>query len=166
MMVESNKDYENFLEEVYTKDQLAGLIGEIELAKSYVYKKEQSIILSKKIENKVSERFSKTLADLERKELFPSASKMQTGYLDDLKKYCLGLPVCKLVVSFYPSFEFQKKLSQWFVNQLGKKVILELSAVEEIVAGVQIEFEGEYKDLSISDSIDQLLNNSYLGGGK
>ena len=53
MMVESNKDYENFLEEVYTKDQLAGLIGEIELAKSYVYKKEQSIILSKKIENKV-----------------------------------------------------------------------------------------------------------------
>ena len=49
---------------------------------------------------------------------------------------------------------------------MGRKVILELSVVEEIVAGVQIEFEGEYRDLSISDSIDQVLNNSYLGGGK
>ena len=165
-MVETKGSFENFLEEVYTKDQLAGLIGEIELAKSYIYKKEQSIYLSKKIENRVSERFSKILAELERKELFPSPSKMQTGYLEDLKKYCLGLPVCKLVISFYPSFDFQKKLSRWFVDQMGKKVILELSVIEEIVAGAQIEFEGEYRDLSISDSIDQMLKNSYLGGGK
>lgn len=164
IMPEVKKDLSTFIEDVYNKDQLAFLISELEVAKSNIYKNEQNITLSKKIQSKVSEKFINKLYKLEQSGLFPGSSKLQTEYLDNLKKCLLSLPVCKITISFEPSLDFQRKLSEWFEEKIGRKVILDILVVDKIVAGAQIEYEGTYRDYSISSLIDQLIKELNLGG--
>lgn len=165
-MSQPEDSFNKFIEHVYTKDQLGGLINDIETAKILAYKNEQNISLSKKVESKVSDSFTIIVGDLESEGTIPNDGKMQVEYFTELKEYCLGLPVCTITISFQTGIQFLGKVSDWFQREVGKKIILNIVISEEIVAGAKIEFKGKYRDFSISERIDYLLEKSYLGGVK
>lgn len=166
LMIEEKSGYDKFIENIYTKEQLAKLLDEIEIAKSATYKQTQSISLSKKIEKKVSDGFSKVVAEIENNGLLPQGSKAQSDYFNKLKDYLLGLKVCKMTLSFQPTSDFLRRVSNWLIETTNGKIILDITVSEKLVAGAQIEFEGEYRNFSISERIDKLLENYNLKGVK
>ena len=64
--------YENFIEKILTKEQLAKFLDEIEVTSRNIYKGSQSTSLSKKVGGKVSEGFTQSLSDLEKTGKFKS----------------------------------------------------------------------------------------------
>ena len=158
--------FEKFMTFVYTKEQLARFIDDIDLTSSYINKVDQNITLIKRIQDKVSREFYDSMSSFEKEGLLPNTKKSQSEFLSELKIFSLKLPVCKLTIAFHPGKEFLKKTSDWFYTLINKKIILDTTVKESIIGGAEIEFDGEYRDFTFSTKAKEVIRNLYLKGDK
>ena len=151
------EQFKRFAEKVKTREDLLGLLDEIDEAKRTSYVGEQTVALSAKLAGKVSEEFRATVADLEKEGLFPTNRREQNSFLSNLEKYLSGLPTVRLIFAFTPSEDFLGRLSAYFEKEEGKKTILDILVREEIVAGAIVESGGEYRDYSRLKKLEEVL---------
>lgn len=73
-----------------------------------------------------------------------------------IEKNLLSFPVLRLEIAFKPTDEFIKKLSDWVEKEAQQKVILDIVVNPKVVAGALIEYQGIFRDYSLSKRIEEL----------
>jgi len=148
------KLFEKLANKIITKEDLILILEEIEIAKNLLFQKPE-ILLSEKLKNKVSESFKKEIENLEKEEKYISLEKF-SEFFDNFKEFLLKIPIVKLEIAFEPRESFILEINEWFKKNLGKKVILDLFVNPKIVGGAKIEYQGKWKDYSLSKKIEKI----------
>lgn len=72
-----------------------------------------------------------------------------------LQEKIAALPVLSLTIAFEPNENVLQTISQWFLLNAKKQVILDVLIDHSLIAGATLTFSGKYKDYSIRS---QFLN--------
>lgn len=79
-------------------------------------------------------------------------------FLTKMQEYIHALPTLSLTIAFEPKEETLRAISQWFVGQLHKQILLEITVNPAIIAGTAITFRGKYLDYSIQSIFDKAVS--------
>ena len=148
--------FENFTKNLVTFQDLNTLLRDIEEAETAIFEV-GSAILSKKLENKVSDNFEEALRQVEREGLLPKSQQGKQEFFKELKSHLLSLPKVKMELAFDPEPAFVKKISEFVGKSLNSPAVLDISVKPAIIAGATIEFNGMFKDYSYKDKLEQVL---------
>lgn len=66
-----------------------------------------------------------------------------------MQQYITIVPVLSLTIAFEPKEKTLEVIAQWFVSQLKKQILLEITVNPDIVAGATITYKGKFLDYSI-----------------
>jgi hypothetical protein len=80
-------------------------------------------------------------------------------FLTDLQKDIAGLPVLSLTLAFEPKDKTLKALSEWFVLNIKRQIILEITVDPQQIAGASISFNGKDVDFSIRSKFDGVVRD-------
>lgn len=80
-------------------------------------------------------------------------------FIEKVQATIVDLPVVPLTLAFIPKEQTLKILSEWFLMQLKKQVLFDISVDHNLIAGAAITFNGKYKDFSIKAAFDKTVNN-------
>jgi len=80
------------------------------------------------------------------------------------------LPVLTLTIAFEPQETTLKAISEWFVLNLHKQVIFELTVDHDLIAGAKLHYNGQYADFSLKPKVTELIttimNQSYISSNQ
>lgn len=138
---------------ITTKRKLIYFLDDINKAQELIFNTSEKP-LSKRLKGKVNQKIVKLL---EEKSL--NSNEQQNEFLNDLSDYIKELPQVKLTLAFHPSEDFLQELSNWFKEQTGKQIIIDLVVDEKTVGGAIIEYQGNYSDFSLAKEIKQYISN-------
>ncbi|HSW47659.1 MAG TPA: hypothetical protein VLG67_01120 [Candidatus Saccharimonadales bacterium] len=79
-------------------------------------------------------------------------------FLTKLIEHITSLPVFSLKLAFEPQEQTLKKISEWFIVNAKKQVLLDITIDRNLIAGASISFNGEYKNFSIKPKFEAVLN--------
>jgi hypothetical protein len=68
-----------------------------------------------------------------------------------------NLSVIYISLAFEPSESILKAISQWFVINLGKQILIEYQVDRNLIAGACINYQGKYKDFSIRPVFNEMV---------
>lgn len=77
----------------------------------------------------------------------------------DLQKDITNIPTLSLSVAFEPKEQTLKALSEWFVLNIKRQVLLEIKIDKELIGGAAISFNGKDADFSIRSKFDGAVND-------
>jgi len=150
--------FEDLAKKIKTKEELIFYLEELSRAQQAVFK-QGGVLLSEKLKGKISEELKNFFERMEKKGMLSKNPEQQYSFLEKIKKYLLSLSEVKLEIAFSPSNDFLKEISLWFKEELGQKVILDLTVNPKIVGGAIIEYQGNWRDYSLAREIDKLIND-------
>lgn len=141
----------NINEKIYTLDQANKILEQLETAEKLVFQKATNVALEKSLSS------LKELVELPSKVNKDQRPEDLAKYLHEIRDYLRGLTVCKLTVAFEASPTFLKKVANFIETAAKKKVLLDVSENEKIIAGAVLEISGEYRDYSIATTLDKAI---------
>lgn len=142
-------------EKIKSKEDLIFFLEEIDLASDLILR-EPKKELSQKLRGRIVSDLVEILEELKKKEKQYQDPQEQIFFLQLLKKYLTSLPKIKIEIAFEPERKTLKKISQWFKENLKKKVILDLKINPKIIGGVKIEYRGKWRDFSLAKKIKEM----------
>jgi len=142
-------------EKIKTQEDLIFFLEEIDLASDLILKEPQKKF-SQKLEGKISKDLLEILKELEEKDKRYQDPQEQVFFLQLLKNHLKSLPKVKIEIAFEPEKETLEKISQWFKENLKKKVILDLKINPKIIGGAKIEYQGKWRDFSLAKKIKEM----------
>lgn len=74
--------------------------------------------------------------------------------LDQVEKEAAEVEVLKITLAFTPTERFLAELQNWISKHVGQNVLLDLLVREEIIGGAEIVYKGLYKDMTISNKLE------------
>jgi hypothetical protein len=83
-------------------------------------------------------------------------SELET-FFAKIQKRIADLPTLSLVVAFEPTEETFKLLSDWFILNIKREVLLDIAIDTKIIGGATVSFKGKYVDCSIKSKFDQVF---------
>jgi len=156
---------EDLEKKIKTKEDLILFLEELSLAQQAAFRKDKDL-LSEKLKGKINEELKNFLERMEKKGMISKSPERQCSFLEKIKKHLLSLPEIRLEIAFSPSSEFLKKIDLWFKEELGRKIILDLTVNPKIVGGAIIEYQGNWRDYSLAKEIDELINDKLTHYGE
>ena len=81
-------------------------------------------------------------------------------FLTDMQKDISALPVLSLTLAFEPKEKTLKALSEWFVLNIKKQLLLEINVDPQLIAGASISFNGKDSDYSIREKFDTIMQKT------
>jgi F0F1-type ATP synthase delta subunit len=75
-------------------------------------------------------------------------------FVIELQKTIAELPLLSLSIAFEPKESTLKALSEWFVLNIKRQLLLEIKIDKKIIAGAAISFNGKDADFSIRSTFD------------
>jgi hypothetical protein len=69
------------------------------------------------------------------------------------------LPILSLTLAFEPKEKTLQKLSEWFVLNINRQAVFDISVDPELIGGASISFKGKHMDFSIRPTFDEILND-------
>jgi hypothetical protein len=90
-----------------------------------------------------------------------SNSDLKT-FFDKIQARIADLPILSLTVAFEPTEETFKLLSEWFLLNIHKEALLDITVDTKIIAGAKVSFNGKYSDHSIKTKFDQIFQDVLL----
>ena len=76
-------------------------------------------------------------------------------FLLNLRNHIKNMPVVTVKISFSPDEEIVKEISNWFIENYGKNVLIELIYDNAIIAGAIVGFNQTEKDYSLKKKIEE-----------
>lgn len=76
-------------------------------------------------------------------------------FLSDIRTFIKNMPVVTISIAFQPDDEIVKQISEWFTEQYGKNVVLDLIFDKSLIGGAVIVFNETSKDFSIKKRLDE-----------
>lgn len=146
-----------FVKMVNDSSDLVRLINELEGVKRLLFQGKLEAPISQRAKELLSEKLAHTFDDLEVLGLEPTNDSGRVKFIDELMVYMRSLPKVKVVLAFDPSISFVAKINEEISTQLGKKVILDVTVDQHIVAGAAFEFAGKYREYSMAKDVENLI---------
>jgi F0F1-type ATP synthase delta subunit len=92
-------------------------------------------------------------------------NKIDTKKISELKKFlttlsdtAVSLPVLSLTTAFEPKEKTLQKLSEWFLINVNKQAVFDITVDPQLIGGAAINFNGKHMDFSIRPQFEQILN--------
>jgi F0F1-type ATP synthase delta subunit len=85
-----------------------------------------------------------------------SASALKE-FLGKIQTKISTLPIITLTVAFEPKEPTLAALSEWFLINMNKQVLFEITVDPDIIAGAAINFNGKFQDYSIKLKFEEIL---------
>jgi F0F1-type ATP synthase delta subunit len=79
-------------------------------------------------------------------------------FFEKIKETVAGMKVLNLKLAFDPSEKTLMNFSAWFRMNVKKQFLFEITVDPKLVAGVEINFNGKYLDLTLRKTIEQIFN--------
>jgi hypothetical protein len=77
-------------------------------------------------------------------------------FLTKIITYINSLPVLSMTLAFEPNEQTLHAISGWFLMQINKQVILDLTIDRSLIAGAAINYNGKYFDMSIKEKFKKI----------
>ncbi len=87
------------------------------------------------------------------------------GFISKIQEKITGLSVVSLVLAFEPKEQTLKSLSHWFIVNIKKQVLFDITVDSSIIGGMAILSNGKYLDFSIRPAFDQVVKQALVVGG-
>lgn len=85
------------------------------------------------------------------------STKTIKEFFTKIQETIAGLPVVPITLAFEPKEQTLKILSDWFMINLKKQVLFDISVDRKLIAGAAITYQGKYKDFSIKPKVNEIL---------
>lgn len=89
----------------------------------------------------------------------PGDNSALEGFIEKLQEKIKSLPVVSLSIAFEPDAKTLETISEWFLLNAKKEVLLDIVIDVRIVGGVTIYYNGKFKDYSIQPKIQSIISN-------
>ena len=76
-------------------------------------------------------------------------------FLTNLRNHIKNMPVVTIKIAFNPDDEIVKEVCNWFVENFGKNVLVDLVYDKNLIAGAVIIFNESSKDFSLKKKIEE-----------
>jgi F0F1-type ATP synthase delta subunit len=81
----------------------------------------------------------------------PSLNK----FLDKIMETITNMPAARMTLAIEPDQQILKSMSNWFLLNLKKQILIETQIDPTLIAGANIEYQGKHFDSSIKSVFDQ-----------
>ena len=79
------------------------------------------------------------------------------AFLDKLRESIATLPLVPLKLAFEPKEQTLKALTDWFMLNINKQVVFDISIDRSLIAGAAITYNGKFMDFSARAKFDQIV---------
>lgn len=86
------------------------------------------------------------------------STKTIKEFFTKIQETVAGLPVVPITLAFEPKEQTLKMLSDWFMINLKKQVLFDISVDRKLIAGAAITYQGKYQDFSIKPKVTEIIN--------
>jgi len=141
--------YSELLTHIQTTDDLHTLKEEISVLQKTFYEQSASFdsVLSTQVRKYIADSISKELN---------SSGIGNKEYLEGLLKELDKLSTVHLTLSYEPDAQSFASFYQWFVDNVGPAIVLDVYTNPNLLGGAQISFNGKYYDGSLITKINQI----------
>ena len=84
-------------------------------------------------------------------------------FFGQIQETILTLPKASLTFAIEPNEKILKSVSDWFLLNLKKQVLIEPEIDPNLIAGAAVSFQGKRLDSSIKSIFEQVCNNIFNG---
>ena len=146
--------YSDILKTTRTVDDAQKLASEIDFLNESMFhegKKEFENVL-KKVKPKLAQIIQEEFIN---KDPTYSNKDMIKDFLTQLKERVLALKTVTLEIAFEPSQETIENIHNWILKNIDTDYVLDIVVDNNIVGGVNLTYEGKYKDFSLKKKLDE-----------
>lgn len=86
------------------------------------------------------------------------STKTIKDFFTKIQETIAALPVVPISLAFEPKEQTLKMLSDWFMINLKKQVLFDISVDRKLIAGAAITYKGKFKDFSIKTKVTEIIN--------
>lgn len=148
--------YKEFLQDIYSSRDLNELIDKLEKLKSKSFTTGDSF--EKKIISVFSEEQGQTLLNIVEQEKISLNNPLSISkFLDNLLRGLKVIPVVQLRLAILPTKDILEKISDWLIENLGGKCVIDVTVDPKILGGIVLESGGLYRDYSLAKRVDAML---------
>jgi hypothetical protein len=79
-------------------------------------------------------------------------------FIKKVQTIIASLPVVPITIAFEPKEQTLQLLSEWFMVNLKKQVLFDITVDRKLIAGAAITFNGKYRDFSIKTKFNETTN--------
>ena len=90
------------------------------------------------------------------------SDKETKAFIDKIQSAIRELNILTITIAFEPDESTFQALSEWFLINLKKQFILEISVNPAIIAGAAINYKGTYLDCSIKQLFEKIAQESHM----
>src|SRR5215469_5892001 len=80
-------------------------------------------------------------------------------FLQKMQESISAIPVLSITIAFEPGDKTLKSLSEWFLINLKKQIVFDITVDRRLVAGATIKFNGKFSDFSIRPVVERIIKN-------
>ena len=81
-------------------------------------------------------------------------------FVDKIQKKISELPIVHLKIAFEPKESTLKQVSEWFLINLQKQIIIDVLIDKNILAGTIINYDGKHFDLSVKNRFSEIISET------
>lgn len=81
-------------------------------------------------------------------------------FLQKIQEQVSKLPVLTITMAFEPSEKTLKDLSEWFLVNVKKQMVFDITVDRSLVAGATITYNGKFTDFSIRPTFQRILQDT------
>jgi hypothetical protein len=144
-----------------TKNQATSFIQSIEIINDQLY--EVNFNLEKALSNQFGiEKKDKFITFLREQNINNSSNDDLKKFLTSVQENIRKLPVLSITLAFEPDDKTLKAIVEWFLFNLNRQILLDISVDKKIIAGASINFKGKYKDYSVKPLFENMINKEVI----
>lgn len=140
----------NMLDYIKTTRDVELLVEELDLVEDQMYKvtdKDLYDLLGKKLRSWVADIIVNGIVD----------RGSETEFIKELRDEVKKLPELRLTLAIDPSRDIIIDISDWARKNIDPLIILDISVDNSLVAGLTVDYKGEYGDYSIGEAINSIF---------
>lgn len=153
--------YADILDEICTKEAAQEFAGKLDELQTLVF----NVHLD--IETKMNEILTAELTQKVRSYCMNHTINIKDPsvfhrFLMDLKEEVKMTPVVTMHLAFHPEDQQVKRMSDWLISQIHKKIFLEIVVKKDLVGGAIIIWNGIYKNYSLEQQLEERYKDKDL----
>lgn len=87
----------------------------------------------------------------------PESNTDLKEFFQTIQKQIASLPLLTLTLAFEPTEQTLKTLSEWFLLNLKKQVLFDITVDQKLIGGATITYNGKYQDYSIRPKVEAII---------
>jgi len=143
-------------EKIITIEDLNALFDQISVIENFLFK-DIKTPFSEKLKGEIKEDLRLIVENLEKKGIIGKLPNEQFSFFEKIKSELKKFLLIKLEIAFEPSEDFLLNIKKWLKENVQQETVLQIKTNPNIVAGLIIEYQGKYLDLSLAKKIDEII---------